>query len=91
MRCPKYLTKRFYTQTLKLIGIITGTSVAASSFFVSCTDAYGPVPYKHTEEMERCCREAASFEKCVQRFEDKGDSAFEEFGVCQDNAQNAAE
>jgi hypothetical protein len=41
--------------------------------------------------MERCCREAASFEKCVQRFEDKGDSAFEEFGVCQDNAQNAAE
>ena len=75
----------------KLIGLISGTGVAASSFFVSCNDVYGPAPYLHTEEMERCCREATSYEKCVQSFEDKGLSVFKEFGVCQEEAQESDE
>ena len=75
----------------KLIGLITGSGFAASSFFVACEDAYGPAPYRHTEEMERCCREAADYERCVQAFEDDGRYAFKEFGVCQDETQNEGE
>ena len=68
----------------KLLGLITGSGIA-STFFFSCTgaDVYGPAPYRSPEEMDQCCREAASYEKCVQAFEDTG--------MCQNEAEKSAE
>ncbi|MBO4349576.1 MAG: hypothetical protein J6A01_01335 [Proteobacteria bacterium] len=57
----------------KLISIITGTGIAASSFFAACTDYYGPAPGEWEKEAERCCQDAANYEHCVKVFRDTGE------------------
>ena len=52
--------------------LIAGTGViASSSYFEGCTDYYGPPPYSdYDEALEKCCQDAANYEKCVKAFED---------------------
>ena len=63
--------------SLKLIGslmsLITGTGIAASSFFAGCTDYYGPPPGGLEDDAEYCCHDAANYEQCVKVFQDSGE------------------